>query len=282
MKNKLSKPLTLQDFFPHAPAPLLFAHRGCSARYPENTLVAFKAALKNKIPAIELDVHLTKDGNAVLIHDYNCKRITGENHLVAKTSLVDLQKLNAAHVFNQSGSTNCKEKNFCPIPEKAIDTPIPTLESLFQLAGKNFYYDIEVKVKKHRKITLKKIADLVKKYQLESQILLSSFDPFIVRWAKAFPFQATALIYGEEEDRFSSFFSRILRFLKKAISQSSILKPRRDHAKQEAAKEFQRFQKGKQNRPIATWTVDKKEEALSLLAAKVEGLCSNHPEDLLS
>ena len=52
----------------------VFAHRGFSYKYPENTLLAFKEALKLDIYGIELDVHKSKDGKLVIIHDEDIKR----------------------------------------------------------------------------------------------------------------------------------------------------------------------------------------------------------------
>ena len=55
--------------------PLLFAHRGLSSLYPENTMAAFSAARAAGISGIELDVHQTKDGKLVVFHDDTTKRI---------------------------------------------------------------------------------------------------------------------------------------------------------------------------------------------------------------
>ena len=55
----------------------LWAHRGCSQRYPENTLIAFeKAAAIQSLIGIELDIQLTKDGEIVVIHDERVDRTT--------------------------------------------------------------------------------------------------------------------------------------------------------------------------------------------------------------
>jgi len=50
-------------------APLVIAHRGDSAHRPENTLAAMAGALELGVSAVELDVQLTRDGHAVVIHD---------------------------------------------------------------------------------------------------------------------------------------------------------------------------------------------------------------------
>ena len=52
----------------------IFAHRGFSGKYPENTMLAFKKAVEIGCDGIELDVHLTKDNVLVIIHDEDIKR----------------------------------------------------------------------------------------------------------------------------------------------------------------------------------------------------------------
>ncbi len=65
------------EFF-DLPLPRLFAHRGASGDYPENTMPAFRAAQTAAVPYIELDVHITRDGEIVVIHDEDLLRITGQ------------------------------------------------------------------------------------------------------------------------------------------------------------------------------------------------------------
>ena len=55
----------------------IWAHRGCSQRYPENTMLAFEKAAELKgLTGIELDIQLTKDGEIVVIHDERVDRTT--------------------------------------------------------------------------------------------------------------------------------------------------------------------------------------------------------------
>lgn len=281
MKKRELQPSTLLNFFPNISLPLIFAHRGCSAAFPENTIVAFEAALKNKVAAVELDVHLTKDNQLVIIHDKNCLRTTAKNYKIARTPYSLLRQCNAATTFNQNGSTNCKVKALIKKPSKEIVTPIPTLEELFALSKNAFIYDIEVKVNKKIKTTLNLINNLVQKYALSDNIILSSFNPITVRLARKFNFKATALIYGEEEEHFPKYIAKLLRLAKKKIARPIMLKPRRDHAIKEHEKELRLLSRGKQNRVIATWTVDDEKEAKQLIEHGIFGICTNHPEDLL-
>jgi glycerophosphoryl diester phosphodiesterase len=74
---------------------LLIAHRGESADAPENTLAAFRLAWERNVPTIELDVHLTKDGEAVICHDADTKRTAGTKLVIKDTPLADLRALDA-------------------------------------------------------------------------------------------------------------------------------------------------------------------------------------------
>ena len=75
----------------------IWAHRGCSQRYPENTLLAFeKAAAIRNLAGIELDIQLTKDGKLVVIHDERVDRITEGIGFVRDCTLVELKRL---HIY---------------------------------------------------------------------------------------------------------------------------------------------------------------------------------------
>lgn len=69
------------------------AHRGESHDAPENTLAAYTLAWERGVPAAELDVHLTKDGQLILIHDATTKRTAGVDLIVKNSTVEELQKL---------------------------------------------------------------------------------------------------------------------------------------------------------------------------------------------
>ncbi len=73
--------------------PLLIAHRGDSADYPENTRSAFQAAIRAGVDAIELDVRLSADQKTVICHDANLYRFGGPRTSVRKLTLVAMQKI---------------------------------------------------------------------------------------------------------------------------------------------------------------------------------------------
>jgi glycerophosphoryl diester phosphodiesterase len=108
----------------------IIAHRGFSARAPENTLAAFELGWKHQTDACELDVYLTADGKTAVIHDKDTKRTAGVTLDVAKSKQAELTALNA-------GSWKGKEW---------ANEKIPTLEqSLATLPKGKQRFFIEVK-----------------------------------------------------------------------------------------------------------------------------------------
>ena len=95
----------------------IFAHRGFSGKYPENTMLAFEKAVELGVDGIELDVHLTKDNELVIIHDEDIKRTCDGEGLVKDMTLEELKKFDASATFRGVYGFNA----------------IPTLREYFEL-----------------------------------------------------------------------------------------------------------------------------------------------------
>ena len=80
---------------------LIFAHRCSKCNRPENTLAAFQDALRGKADGIELDVHLTKDDQLVVIHDEKVNRTTSGKGRVRDLRLAELKQLDAGSWFDR-------------------------------------------------------------------------------------------------------------------------------------------------------------------------------------
>ena len=90
------------DFLSPAP-PRLFAHRGSSARFPENTLPAFADAVALGVPYLEMDVRTTRDGVVVVHHDPTLQRLCGDSRAVTELTLAELRTLDAGFAFSPDG-----------------------------------------------------------------------------------------------------------------------------------------------------------------------------------
>lgn len=73
----------------------VFAHRGASADWPENTLVAFRAGWRAGAHGAELDVRLTADGEIIVCHDATALRTTGQDLVVARATAAVLRSVDA-------------------------------------------------------------------------------------------------------------------------------------------------------------------------------------------
>lgn len=150
----------------------IWAHRGCSLQYPENTLIAFEAAAKLPgLTGIELDIQLTKDGELVVIHDEMLERTTTGTKYVKEYTLAELK------TFQITGSGQT-----LPYKDEAGNNlTIPTLREVFELLSpyckeKGFMINIELKNSEVRyKGMEQKVIDLVTEYGLDEYIIYSSF-----------------------------------------------------------------------------------------------------------
>lgn len=78
---------------------LVVAHRGASAHAPENTFPAYERALEQKADAIELDVHLTADGQLAVIHDETLDRTTSGSGAIASLTMDEIREADAGARF---------------------------------------------------------------------------------------------------------------------------------------------------------------------------------------
>ena len=80
---------------------ILAAHRGDKNRYPENTIPAFEAALRFGVDMIETDVHMTRDGQLIIMHDRNLKRTAGYDGFTNEMRLEEIRALDAGAWFSK-------------------------------------------------------------------------------------------------------------------------------------------------------------------------------------
>jgi glycerophosphoryl diester phosphodiesterase len=93
--------------------PLVIGHRGAKGIAPENSLSGFKKAVELGIDGVELDVHLTKDGNLVVIHDMDLKRLNRLKIPVRQLTFKELKKYDISELFTKN-----QEKIMEKLPEE--------------------------------------------------------------------------------------------------------------------------------------------------------------------
>ena len=93
--------------------PLIIGHRGAKGIAPENSLSGFKKAVELGIDGIELDVHLTKDGKLIVIHDMDLQRLAGLKIPIKQLTFKELKEYDISNFFTKS-----QEKIMEKLPEE--------------------------------------------------------------------------------------------------------------------------------------------------------------------
>lgn len=185
----LAKPAPAAPFFENQPEVLVMAHRGGRQLWPENTLYAFQQATALGVEVLEMDVHSTRDGAIVLLHDETVDRTTDGTGSVQDFSLTELQALDAGYQWSADDGAS--------FPYRGQGIQIPTLAEVFQaLPG----YPMNIEIKQSQPDITAAVCDLIRQYQVTDQVLIASFDMDTIRtFRETCPEVATTL--GEDEVR---------------------------------------------------------------------------------
>jgi len=173
-----------------AKRPLVIAHRGYQAKYPENTLVAFQAAIDTGADMIELDVLWTKDRKMVVIHDESVDRTTNGQGMVSDYTHSELKELDAGSWFDA----------------RFKGERLPTLQEVLDLVKGQVFLNIEIKRSAYEPhhppdAIEKQIVELVKQKNVVESVLISSFEWRVLeRLAAMKEAPAIALLSGDPDE----------------------------------------------------------------------------------
>ena len=161
----------------------VFAHRGASQYAPENTLEAFRLAMEQGAEGIELDVHLSADGELVVIHDETLERTTNGKGLVKDHTLAQLQALRADNHMEGFEAAH-----------------IPTLRQVLELVRPgDMQVNIELKtgILWHEGIE-EKTLELVKELGMQDRVVYSSFNHYSIEEVRRLdPTAETAYLFSD-------------------------------------------------------------------------------------
>jgi glycerophosphoryl diester phosphodiesterase len=151
--------------------PWFIAHRGYRARYPENTLVAFQAALDAGVQMIELDVALSRDRKLVVIHDATLERTTNGEGAVKEHTLAQLKQLDAGGWFHP----------------RFAGEHLPELSEVLDLADGQVLINIEIKPHAYEPhhppdAVERQTVELVCRRNIAERVLISSFDLNLLKY----------------------------------------------------------------------------------------------------
>ncbi len=141
---------------------VIVGHRGARQEAPENTLAGFRLLQSLDIHHVELDLHLSKDNQLVVIHDKTVDRTTAHSGNISDFSAANLARMNAAHHF----------------PNWSRHSGIPLLDEILEEWQELKSIQLEVKPpsKEQFPILAQELTNLIQRHQLEKQAIVTSSD----------------------------------------------------------------------------------------------------------
>ena len=217
---------------------LRIGHRGARAYTPENTLMSFKKAIEIGANTIELDVRKTKDNQMVVIHDADVERTTNGKGLVKDLTLSQIKHF----------STEESQK-------------IPTLEEVLDyLKSSKVRVIIELKEAGYEE----KVLSTVKSFQLEKQVIISSFlEEAIRRVRELDPDVETGLIYAKHSNPIKTALAlktNYLIALYRFVHTVTVEKAHQNGLK------------------VIVWTINTPEEMATFAKKGVDGIATDKPD----
>ncbi len=248
------------------PTPIVIGHRGCAGEAPENTLPSFERGLAQGAAILETDVHLTRDGVPVLLHDHDVGRVSNGRGPVRAQTLAELRRLDFGHRFSPDGGRSH--------PFRGRGVRIATLqEALAAFPGTRFNLELKEDVPELVERTLAVIADAKR----EPLTLLTAADDGLMAKIRA-AIEATGAAVAQ-----GASAGDVLGFVRAALDGSA---PPPGPVALQIPAAFS-------GRPLATrplvehahahgvqvhvWTINERDEMTRLLDLGVDGLITDLP-----
>ena len=247
------------------PTVLVVAHRGGAALAPENTLSAFENAYKIGVDMVECDVHLSTDGELVVMHDPDVSRTTDGTGQINQMTLAEIKKLNAAAKF-RNGAWAAQ--------------PPPTLGELLDLIKGKVGIQVEIKTAagggRYAGIE-NKVADALNATGMKDKAIVISFDFPTLKDLKAIDssIKTGALVNAQW------MMTRMAQSPKEIVGEV-VQATGADYFMPTSGSVTEALVKATHAKGLkmGTWTVDSTSEMKRLAGWGVDGITSNKPDEL--
>lgn len=259
----------------------VLAHRGLSAAYPENTMLAFSAALAGNYPAhgIELDIVFSQDMCPMVIHDETLERTTNGSGLVQELTATDIQKLDAGSWFGD-------KQNFAT-------ATVPTLEEVLLHLGGSCLINLEIKPRLHaldlkdlpgseqsstlamHSKHLNKIIGMLEQHKLFDSTVVSSFDHKVLHELRSLSNLVNLAPIYDDLPAIDVVYQTANQLSAFSININAQV------ANKEWLQGWQKKYMGATPPPVLCWTVDDPQHMMQLFKWGVRGVFSNQSNLLI-
>lgn len=265
-------PRKQEPVFPELKKPLMLAHQGGELLAPSNTMASFDNADRiGGSDFLDVDIHLTRDGQIVGIHDETVDRTTNGHGRVDTFTLEELQQLDAGYTFQDL------EGNYS---YRGQGVRIIALEELFSKYAEKYYLHFEIKdtyPKNGPSQIEEKLWALIQRYHMEKKVIVASFQQGIVDRFRRISGRQVVMGAGRTEIALfvlackcglPGFYRRKSNLLEIPTASSGFnLKSRKLIA-----------QAHRLGMEVYYWTIDDKAEMKELFALGADGLFTNRPD----
>jgi glycerophosphoryl diester phosphodiesterase len=247
---------------------LVIAHRGGRSLGPENTLYTFKRAADLGVDVLEMDVHRTKDGKLVVLHDSTVDRTTNGTGTVDRYTLTELKKLDAAYYWSPD-----QGKSF-PLRGRGIS--IPALSEVFEAFPQ---MRMNIEIKEPGQSELSAFCRLIHDSGMTQKVLIASFDAGALKKFRSLcPGIATSagasevmLFYALQKLHLESVYSPAFQALQVPLTYDGL---------QVVTKRFVDAAHAR-NLKVHVWTINGVVEMQKLMRLGVDGIMTDYPQLLL-
>ena len=244
---------------PAALAVEIIAHRGASYDAPENTVAALKLGFEQGADSGELDLHLSKDGKLVVIHDPDTKRTAGVDRKVVEQTFDELRRLDVGKFEQWAG--------------KGFSEKVPTLDECLALVPKGKKMFIEIKCKEE---ALPPLEEALRKSKLkpEQTVIITFHHEVAAAAKKRFPELKVYWLHSYNKDKQTGQYpdpDELIRMAKEAGVDGLNL----NHNFPLDATNMRKIKAA--GLGCYTWTVDDPVKAKQLAEAGVDGITTNRP-----
>lgn len=231
--------------------PWVIAHRGASAVAPENTMAAFRRAVEMGAECIETDLHLSRDGRLVIVHDTTLNRTTNGEGLVKNFTFNELRQLDAGAWFS---------KEFA-------GERLPAIEELLDFAGQvDLSLYLEIKGGAGYGVERAVISALRGRKESKAAVILC-FDPSVLDRIHQLDRLLMTGLLSE---------SGGLEMVKEGVRVGARqIGPRGDCVTPELVGDAHR-----RGLKVISWTINEAAQMRALAAIGVDGIITNHPDRL--
>lgn len=249
--------------------PLIIAHRGSSAVAPENTLAAFRQAIKDGADGLEFDVQLAKDDVPVVFHDPTLHRMAKSRRRISSLTVSELQNANIGAWFN---------KKYPAADSKFDGETISTLAEILEFL-KDYNGRIYVELKCREKqipALVEAVVKIIQSTDLLPRIVLKSFTLEALQKAKKLlPELCTAALFAPKLTAPIRLQNRLLEQAKKFAADELSL--HYSLATEQMLKKAQ-----SENMPVTIWTADNPAWVERASKIGIHAIITNNPARLIA